>query len=191
MPFQVSTHVSLLSRLQSSGDDEVWQEFHDRYYALVRGFARRRGLQPIDADDVAQEVLMAVHRGIREFHYDPAKGRFRGFLKTLALRAIWRRTPMDDEHDEGMLDRLAADGEIEEMWEAEWRQYHLRLAMSRIRFEFPAAEVRVFEMLTSEDRPSKEVASESGLPIDRVYRVKSAILARLRDLIAAQVNEEG
>ena len=183
--------MSLLSRLQSSGDDDVWREFHDRYYALVRGFARRRGLQPIDADDVAQEVLMAVHHGIREFHYDPAKGRFRGFLKTLALRAIWRREPMDGDHDEEGLDRLAADPEIEDMWESEWRQYHLRLAMSRIRFEFPAAEVRVFEMLTTENRPSKEVASESGLPIDRVYKVKSAILSRLRDVIASQVKEEG
>lgn len=191
MPFQVSTHISLLSRLQSSGDDDAWREFHDRYYALVRGFARRRGMQPIDADDVAQEVLMAVHRGIREFQYDPDRGRFRGFLKTLALRVIWRREPLDGPQDEGAIERLADDAEVEDQWEAEWRQYHLRLAMSRIRFEFPAAEVRVFEMLTAEARESKDVASESGIPIDRVYKIKSAILVRLREMIATQIKEEG
>lgn len=193
MTFEYSTHASLLARLHGGGDDAAWREFHDRYHALIRGFARRQGLQPVDADDLAQEVLLAVHKAITTFEYDPARGRFRGYLKTIALRAIWRRRAgaSDAAASEAELARLAVDPEHDARWEDEWRQHHLRQALARIRAEFAADEVAAFEQLAIAGQPTDLVARGSGIAADQLYRIKSRILARMRVLIGQQVAEEG
>lgn len=191
MPFHLSTHASLLARLGNDGDDEAWREFHDRYYSLIHRFARARGLPPIDADDVAQEVLMVVHEKIREFRYDPERGRFRGYLKTLALRTVWRHQEKPAADDEAALATLADDPELEAQWESEWRRYHLSLAMGHVRQEFVAEEVEAFEEMTVGGRSVNETAEATGIPASRLYRVRAAILERLQGLITAQVAEEG
>lgn len=42
---------------------------------LLAGFARRRGLQGADCDDLVQDVLMALVKAMPGFRYDPHKGR--------------------------------------------------------------------------------------------------------------------
>lgn len=194
-----STHASLLARLAEGADDVAWREFHDRYHRLIRGVARRNGLQPVDADDVTQEVLAAVHRGIAEFRYDPRKGRFRGFLKTIALRTIWRRRrrPLHPTlggqslADPESLDELVADADQERIWEEEWRQHHVRLALATLAHETPPQQLRAFELLALDGQPTAAVAATTDLPADQLYRIKSRLLARLRELIATQIGEEG
>ncbi len=149
-------------------------------------------MQPVDADDVAQEVLVAVHEAIKEGRYSPGKGRFRGYLKTITLRTIWRHKRRNGgiESDPDVEER-AHDPEIEELWEAQWHQYHLRLAMNAVRAEFQSTEVEVFQMLTVQGRPNADVSKETGLPLQRIYHIKSRILTRLKELIRRQVAEEG
>ncbi len=86
-----STHASLLARVAEDVDPHAWIEFHDRYAQLLRGFARRRGLQGADCDDVAQDVLLALTKSMKSFEYQPERGRFRAYLKTIASRIIFRR----------------------------------------------------------------------------------------------------
>ncbi len=199
MHSQPSTHASLLARLAEGADDVAWREFHDRYHRLIRGVARRNGLQPVDADDLTQEVLAAVHRGIAEFRYDPQKGRFRGFLKTIALRSIWRRRRRPLLQQPGgqpaaehpLPDEPVADAEQDRIWEAEWRQHHVRLALASLARETPPLQLRAFELLAIDGQPTAAVAATTDLPPDQLYRIKSRLLARLRELIAAQVAEEG
>ena len=76
-------------------------------------------------------------------------------------------------------------------WEAEWRQYHLRLAMTRIRAEFNAQDVAAFEAYAAGDRAAADVASSLGLSVDQVYQAKSRILRRLKAVIAEQTADEG
>ena len=64
MSAQLTTHTTLLARLAKGDDSSAWQEFNDRYGQLIRGFARRRGLQPADCDDVAQEVLLGLSKAM-------------------------------------------------------------------------------------------------------------------------------
>ncbi len=193
---QVSTHASLLARLAQGGDSQAWNEFHDRYRELVWSFARRRGFQPADADDVVQEVLLAVNRGVSSFDYDPARGRFRGWLKTVALRAMWKRQHREDAVT-GALDAEAAfevaarDGAIDSEWELEWRRYHLRLAVARASSEFNARDLRAFELVSGEGRSAAEAGTALGMSPDQVYQAKSRILKRLKSLIAEQIADEG
>src|SRR5437016_5070281 len=89
--FGQSTHQTLLAKLAAGGASPAWSEFCDRYGELIRAVARSRGLQPADCDDVLQEVLLGLTRDLSSFQYDPARGRFRGYLKTVALHVIFKR----------------------------------------------------------------------------------------------------
>jgi RNA polymerase sigma-70 factor (ECF subfamily) len=191
-----TTHATLLTRLADSLDPAAWREFHGRYADLLRGFARRRGLQPADCDDVTQNVLLSLTRSMGKFSYDPARGKFRAYLKTLALHEIFRfLRQRSRQRALGSLDeeagRAAADPAVEAQWEEEWRQYHLRRAMARLENEFSERDRMAFAQYAVEGRPVADTAAALGMSADQVYQAKSRILKRLGGMIAEQVEDEG
>lgn len=194
----LSTHQSLLQRLAAGGDSGAWLEFTTRYRDLLVGFARRRGLQQADTDDLLQDLWLQLSRQLPEFRYDRDRGRFRGFLKTIAMRAIGKRlrrrdlAPLvADVAETDLAETDVADVAAEDAWEAEWRQHHLRSAMACIQREFRATDVRAFQELTQRQRAPAELAAELGVSPAAIYQIKSRILARLRTCIAEQVADEG
>lgn len=191
-----TTHATLLARLAEGVDPAAWCEFHDRYADLLRGYARRYGLQPADCDDATQEILMALAKSVGQFRYDPSRGKFRSYLKTVAVRTIFRIIRQKKGADvlelTGEEIENAADGPLEEdWWEEEWRQYHVRLAMRRLESEFSEKDRMAFSQYAVKGQPASETAAELGLSVDQVYQAKSRILQRLSDLIARQIEEEG
>ena len=46
-----------------------------------------RGLQPADAEDVTQDVLLRLSRALKMFTYDPSRT-FRGWLRAVTLHAL-------------------------------------------------------------------------------------------------------
>jgi RNA polymerase sigma-70 factor (ECF subfamily) len=191
-----TTHASLLARLADGTDPAAWREFHDRYGELIRGFARRRGLQSADCEDVAQEVLLGLSKAMPGFRYDPGKGKFRSYLKTATLRAIFKKSHQkhgtvtlgDIEEATRVAD---ADSDTEEVWEQEWRQYHLRQAMRAVRVEFGQVDRRAFQMYALDGVDARETADALQVSIDRVYQAKSRITKRLTEIIEQQVLDEG
>src|SRR5262245_9381058 len=88
------TSPSLLYRLRLHPEDAAaWQRFDSLYRPLLQTWLRRYSLQAQDADDLVQQVLEVIVRDLPTFHYDPAKGQFRGWLKAIVvnrLRDYWR-----------------------------------------------------------------------------------------------------
>lgn len=196
MSVSVSTHASLLARLSEGADGPAWNEFHARYRELIRGFALRRGLQAADAEDVVQEVFLALAQAMRSFEYQPEKGRFRGFLKTIAIRVLGKRfvrarAGLGQTAAQQTIEAAPDESAHDDDWEAEWRQHHLRAAMERVRAEFRGSDLRAFELLTSGTRDARSVATELGISVDSAYQAKSRILKRLRELVTEQVEAEG
>lgn len=192
---QTTTHGTLLARLNGGGDTAAWREFCDRYEELIRAFARRRGLSAVDCDDVLQDVMLALTKSMPGFRYDPGKGKFRSYLKTVTLHALLRRSRQNSnaaplEVGDGSVSRAIED-ETEETWETEWRQYHLRTAMKAVRAEFNAADLDAFERYAVNGEDAASVARTLGLSVDQVYQAKSRVLKRLSQVIAHQVEEEG
>ncbi len=196
MSYRITTHASLLARVSEGGDRAAWDEFCARYGDLIRGFARRRGLQVADADEIMQDVLTALTKSMPGFVYDPSKGKFRSYLKTLAMRAVYRKTiqkrpsvPLEDV--EGVVPAGGGDEETDRLWEEEWRQYHVTQAMRTIHVEFNEADCESFQQYAVEGRSAQEAADMLGRKAEQVYQAKSRILNRLSELIAEQVSEEG
>jgi len=196
MSIYSTTHASLLLRLGEGADPAAWREFFDAYGELIRGFARRQGLQAADGEDVLQDLMLALTRAMPGFEYDPARGKFRSYLKTLALHAIYRkrfqnRGRVELEHLEEATRLADRDESVELDWELEWRRHHVRRAMRTIQAEFNVADCRAFERYAVEGQDARAVAAELGLSTDQVYQAKSRILRRLTELIETQVAEEG
>lgn len=198
MRIQITTHTTLLARLRDDGEAAAWHEFVDRYGELIRRFARSQGLQQADCDEVLQEVLVGLTKSLPGFTYDPAHGRFRGYLKTVVLRKIWtlRRQNRFGAHQdiiECVAAQMADDPNIEGAWEAEWRQHHLRLAMQAIERDpkFSEATIAAFRSYATEGKTAEETARMLGISVESVYQAKSRIQRKLADLIEAQVAEEG
>jgi len=191
-----TTHVTLLERLSAGVDSSAWWEFHDRYAELIRGFARRQGQQPSDCDDIVQEVLLTLSRSMGGFEYDPTRGKFRSYLKTLTLRAIFRSqrqkpAPGGLEEIEEHVKHATENPTIECYWEDEWRQHHIRRAMRRLEPEFQEKDRMAFTLYAMKGRPAREAAETLGISVDQVYQAKSRILRRLSEMIAEQVADEG
>ena len=191
-----TTHATLLLRISSGSDPSAWREFQDRYEQLIRGFGKRYNLQAADCDEVVQEVFTALCQSITGFRYDPAKGKFRSYLKTVAVHAVYhkiRQKPRGTmlELIEAAAENPADDASSDQAWETEWRQHHLRLAMDRIRMEFNAADVAAFEAYAVAGQDARQTADALKLSMDQVYQAKSRILKRLAEVIADQVREEG
>ncbi|CAN5724272.1 sigma-70 family RNA polymerase sigma factor [soil metagenome] len=193
---QTATHTTLIARVRDGTDPAAWTDFCARYGDLIRGFCRRQGLQSADIDDVQQDVLLALTKAMPRFEYDHARGRFRGYLKTAVLHAIYRRARQKRGEarlpDISETSRLAAaDDDAERQWEAQWRQYHLHRALARIEAEFAPADREAFEQYAVNGRAAPEVAADLGISVDSVYQSKSRILKRLGAVIEEQVGEEG
>lgn len=188
-----TTHQSLLVRLSSGSDPAAWRDFHDRYGLLIRRIARRQGLQDADCDEVVQNVLTSLTQAMSQFEYDPAKGKFRGYLKTITLRAVSacqkKQPQLADDCDDAstVIDRDA----FESMWETEWRQYHMRQAMKIVRNEFSDSDLQAFDIYGVRNEDASKTAKQLDLSIDQVYQAKSRVLKRLGQLIEAQISEEG
>jgi RNA polymerase sigma-70 factor (ECF subfamily) len=191
-----TTHVSLLQALAAGNQSAAWRDFSERYGELIRVFARGRGLQTADCDDVVQDVLIELTRQLPSFEYDAARGRFRGFLKTITLHIIYKRfrRVADRIRPEALDTQIASacdDPTIDQTWEAEWRNYHVRQAMQTIDAEFNENDRLAFQQYAVSGQDAKRTAESLGLTIEQVYQAKSRITRRLSELIEAQISEEG
>lgn len=193
---QTATHATLLARLSDGSDATAWQEFHARYAELIHRFARGRGLQASDCDDILQDVLLSLSKSMPEFRYDPTKGKFRSYLKTVVLHAISKRirqsrasTSLETLGD--AVHESSSDPSAEELWEMEWRQHHVRHAMKIMETEFKGTDLEAFRRCALQDHEPASVARELEISVDSVYQAKSRILKRLSAVIGAQVADEG
>lgn len=78
----------MLARLADPDDHQAWQSFVSTYAPQVFRWARRHGMQHSDAAEVTQTVLVKLVRAMKEFQYDPQKGRFRSWLRTVTANAV-------------------------------------------------------------------------------------------------------
>jgi RNA polymerase sigma-70 factor (ECF subfamily) len=184
------TRASLLARLRDARDGAAWTEFVDLYAPLVYGYARKQGLQDADAADLTQDVLGAVAGAVGRLEYDPSRGAFRNWLFTIVRRKLSNWRAAHDSRERGgdsgarrLLEQCQAPADLEAEWAAEWEERLFAWACEQVRRGVTEATWQAFWRTAVNAQPGKRVAADLGLSVAAVYRARSRVLARLKELI--------
>jgi RNA polymerase sigma-70 factor (ECF subfamily) len=182
-----TTRASLLIRIKDPNATDAWSEFHDLYAPLIYRYARRRGLSRDDADDVRSECYKAIVQQIKTFDYDKAKGGFKAWLRTMVDRRVIDlfRKRREQQANTGILGQLeAVHSSPEEVWEAEWKNQHLKHCVEQLRSEVSRRTFEAFSIVVIQGRPVAEACDELGMNPNQVYKAKARMLRRVRDKMA-------
>ena len=82
------TRDTLLAQVQDPANREAWEMFARIYRPVIVRIARARGLQHADAQDLSQQVLMAVASAIGDWERRDESTRFRHWLSRVTRNAI-------------------------------------------------------------------------------------------------------
>jgi RNA polymerase sigma factor (sigma-70 family) len=195
---KLRTRASLLLRLRAEPDDQAaWKEFVARYGPLIYGWCRRWRVQPADAEDIAQNVLLKLAHHLRNFSYDPAR-RFRGLLRTLTHHAWsdfvegWRRAVpgSGDSTIDDILDSVPARDDLVGRLEAGFDQELLELASARVRERVEAHSWEAFRLTALEGCSGAEAAKRLGVRVGAVFKTKNRIQKMLSEEVQRLESEE-
>lgn len=148
-------------------------------------------MQPADAEDMAQQVLLTLANAIERFEHNPERARFRTWLHRVAtnavLNALQRGVPDRGSGDEDMLkflEQRPARSDVDSgILNTEYRRELFQQAASRIRSEFSEATWNSFWCTAVDGVDVDTVAKELGRTRGSVYASRSRVMKRLREEI--------
>jgi RNA polymerase sigma factor (sigma-70 family) len=193
-----STRATLLERLRDGANVLAWDEFFGHYWPTIYGFARHRGCSENTAEEVVQDVMLAVFQHRDVYQYDPARGRFRDWLGTVVRNKVaeHRRRPANrlraagGDAERGVLDRPADQPGPDDAWEAAFERSLLLALLDVVRRESDARAYLAFELVTLEGLSGGETGRLTGLTRNAVYKANKRVLQRLTEL-GASYRDEG
>lgn len=183
------TSISWLSRLRSSPVSENWNRLVELYAPLIKTWLQKYDVQDSDADDLVQEVLLAVSKDLSKFDHSGQPGSFRAWLKAILvnrLRKFWRardRRPRA-RGGSGVDERLAQledpSSEMSQIWNRQHDQYVLRQLLALAEPHFASNTWKAFCRVALDGARPEVVAEELEISLNAVCLAKSRVLRRLR-----------
>ncbi len=181
------TPLSLLERARAN-DADAWRRLVELYRPLVLFWCARARVDPTDAEDVAQGVLVAAAAGLEHFHHDRPGDTFRGWLRAITrnqvllhvrrnrgqpqavggsdawqiLQAVADPLPVDDVDDQAEVSQL------------------YRRAVEQVRGEFEERTWQAFWLTTIEGRLPAALVDILGMTPAAIRQAKSRVLRRLK-----------
>lgn len=185
----IPTRQSLLGRLADWGDQESWRVFFDTYWKLIYGAATRAGLTDAESQDVVQETVISVLKGMPNFKYDARKGSFKGWLLRLTswriadqLRKRQRRIEdrdraCDTSTGTATIERVAdpVGLKLEATWDEEWEKNLLEAAVERVKKKVDPEHYQVFDLYAIKLWPVTKVAKTMKVNSGKVYLIKHRV----------------
>lgn len=187
------TDPGLLRRIKDRGNKAAWSEFDVLYRPMLLRFARSRGLPSEDAEDIVQHCMASVCAHIEQFSYDPTRGRFKSWLRTMVnnrcrdlLRIHRHCTVILTEADQ----LPAADPSPDEAFDKIWLDEHVNHCLRIIRQEVDEATFAAFERYVLRDQPVEQVCRELALMPDQLYKIKWRLTKRLREALRELLGDD-
>jgi RNA polymerase sigma factor (sigma-70 family) len=183
-----NTSATLLGRLhEQPADGAAWQEFVERYQPRVYAHCLAFRLQPADAEDVTQAVLLRLVQKLPEFRYDPGQS-FRAWLRTVTRHILsdflterQRQQGSGDSAIVRLLDNLEAREGLALQVEAEFDRELLDEALKRVRARVPPQQWDAFRLTALEGLSGADAGAKLGMLVATVYTAKSKVQKLVRD----------
>ena len=181
------TSLTLLERIRNS-DREAWTRFVSLYCPLIYDACRKYGVQPTDADDVTQEVLQSVSKGIHQFRKDLPGDSFRGWLYRVVqnkLRDHFRRAANRPDAVGGtdvhqLVEQLPDELSPASLSTVAGSDPALIRALDLIRVEIEERTWTIFWRMTVDGHSAAEIAEDLNMTRNAVRQAKHRVLQRVR-----------
>ena len=185
----IPTRKSLLTRLKNWDDQEGWREFFDIYWKLIYNVARRSGFNDAEAQDLVQDTIVSVAKKMKNFHYDPAIGSFKAWLLLVTrsriidrlrrkrLPIIGRQTATGTSNRTPTIERLPdpAGPELDALWDSEWKDNLLRVALQNVKRQVAARQFQIFELYVLQEVSIEKITRTLGVSAGQVYIAKHRV----------------
>jgi RNA polymerase sigma factor (sigma-70 family) len=168
-----------------------WEEFVALYGRLILHWGRDFGLQECDAENLCQEVLIRVWKGVKG--YDPGKGRFRNWLYACtrnAVHTLRRDGRMATTQPPAQPDRLESprtmgiDEALAALEEEGFAPDGLQQAVLQVRARVHPVTWKVFLLFELFDMTAREVAAQVNLKPAAVNQAVFRVRQMLRQALA-------
>jgi len=177
--------ADLIGRVASRGDREAFKSLFEHFAPRIKGFMLKTGCSADEAEEIAQEALIAVWRKAGQF--DPATTGVAAWIYTIArnlridaVRKSVRRGGSSQAPD--LVDTAdpadTADVVISRVEDAS----RVKAAIERLSME----QSSVIRLSFIEERPHPEIADLLGIPLGTVKSRIRLAMNRLRDLLDEQ-----
>ena len=189
-----SVSSSVLERAKL-GDQDAFRKITQLHAGLVYHWIRRY-LSPEHAEDVSQQVFMAVSQNLKTFQRTKPADSFRAWIRIITRSKIadHRRKNAGVEipfgGDESLNEVAAEVNDGEEEDDDRDKAILYQKAVQFIKGEFSDKDCKAFLMLVVDGIAAKDVSQNLGMSVNEVYIAKSRILKRLRVEFADLIDDE-
>lgn len=185
------TRASLILRLQNADDVLAWDEFASIYSPVIRRVAMGQGLQTADAENVIQEVLIAVSRSVDQWLERQDRGSFRAWLLRIArnqavnvlTRQATRIIGQGGSFADLQLTEIAVSGELSQQLDLEYRRTVFHWATAQVKEAVAESTWQAFLLTSVEGRSINDVARQLNTRPGNVYIARSRVMARIKTLV--------
>lgn len=172
----------------------AWDEFVEYYGSFVRMVISKMQVASADAEDVSQDVLIAIWKNLSNFEPDQKRAKFRTWLSTIIRHQVFnskkaqRRYQSKIDHLKSQDPQPISESELEAIIERDWKQNLTQKALKNCEQHFNGAAMEVFKRsLAGQD--NKNIAKELNLAESSVRtlkgRVQQAMIKEVSHLIQA------
>jgi len=190
MEMQPETSESLIARVKDPANEAAWIEFLAIYQPVVLRMAQNRGLQPTDADDLAQSVFLTLSNAINEWQPQPDGPPFRAWFFTITRNAIINALRSRQRHQARggtsvleLLEQIPDEASSAEFYRESQREV-FRWVCAEVKPEFSQSTWDIFWRTAVEDVPAEQVATEMQRKVGAIYVAKWRVLKRIKERIA-------
>ena len=186
------THESLIVQVKGPENRAAWEQFVSIYRPVIFRTAVTRGLQEADAQDLAQQVLLAVASAIGHWERQNESTRFRHWLRRIVRNAIVNaitRRPKDQPVGGSLMHTLLVeqaevDPDTESLVDWEYRRELYLQAAKIVSSDVQADTWRAFELTVIDGMSNQSAAEQLGKSVGTIYTARCRIMQRLRSVIA-------
>ena len=183
------TNPTLLQRVKNLYDDSSWDEFNKYYNPYIMMVVKSLKISHTHAEEITQMIMIKIWKSIPKFNYDPNKGNFRGWIRTITVNTV-RNYVVTKAYKQVSLDKINETGDhseitenylesaIEKIADREWENYICKMAWENIQHHYREKVKLVFDELYK-GTDCSIIAEKLDLKRNTVYKYRKRIHEKL------------